>query len=332
MRLSLCMIALMVQSCFASSSAVILMYHRFDEQSFPSTNTGIEQFKQQLAYLHEHQFHVLPVSNIINAIKNNKALPEKTIGITIDDAYLSVYTKAWPLLKAYHYPFTIFIATHAIDQRYKTMMTWPQLRELSQQGAELGNHTAQHSSLNHLSKKEIIADIRLAQQRILKETGINASLFAYPYGEFNHASQSAIKAFHFQASFTQTSGPVNPKSDFFALSRFPLNEEYGKLDRFRLIVETKPLRIKRIKPRGTSITDPLQPLTYQLLAPLEAFSTMNCYASQQKIQVTKEGSYFFTIHPKTPYRPGRNKINCTAKLNGKWFWFGDMLIQELKKQ
>jgi hypothetical protein len=84
----------------AADSAVFLMYHRFGEDAYPSTNVRIEQFEAHVAELTSGKYNVMPVGEILGALRSGKSLPDRTIGITIDDAYLSVYKEAWPRLKA----------------------------------------------------------------------------------------------------------------------------------------------------------------------------------------------------------------------------------------
>ena len=69
----------------AENSAVIIMYHRFGENNFPSTNIKIEQFEQHILKLKTENYSVLPISKILSNIKNGLPLPAKTVGITIDD-------------------------------------------------------------------------------------------------------------------------------------------------------------------------------------------------------------------------------------------------------
>src|SRR5690606_13471625 len=84
----------------AADSAVVLMYHRFGEDAFPATNIRLAQFEAHLEELKRGDYTVLPVPEIVAAIRSGRDLPERTIGITIDDGYRSIYTQAWPRLRA----------------------------------------------------------------------------------------------------------------------------------------------------------------------------------------------------------------------------------------
>ena len=98
-----------------SNHANILMYHRFGENKYPTTNTTIEQFISHTNELMKDKYNVIRLDKIIKGIKGETSLKDRSVSITIDDAYLSVYTKAWPILKKLNLPFAIFISTDVID-------------------------------------------------------------------------------------------------------------------------------------------------------------------------------------------------------------------------
>ncbi|MCW8837509.1 MAG: polysaccharide deacetylase family protein, partial [Thiovulaceae bacterium] len=135
-----------ITSSIPAQSAVVLMYHRFDEQKYPSTNITMEQFKFQLEYLEQNSYNVWHLSKIVKYLQDKKTLPPKTVALTIDDAYLSVFTKAYPLLKQKNFPFTVMINTDQVDKNFSSYMSWNQLRILSKNGAEFANHSCSHDS------------------------------------------------------------------------------------------------------------------------------------------------------------------------------------------
>ena len=102
-----CLLSFKLKQTYASDYATVLMYHRFDEHKYPSTNIMKETFIQHLNFLKENNFNVLPLSMLIDFFRENKSLPEKSVFITIDDAYKSVYDVAYPILKSFNYPFTV---------------------------------------------------------------------------------------------------------------------------------------------------------------------------------------------------------------------------------
>ena len=108
----------------AENSVVVLMYHHFGESQHPSTNIRIEQFEQHLQFLEKNDFKVLPLDDALQAIQNNKPLAEKIVVITMDDAYRSVYSEAYPRLKQRGWPFTVFVSSDYIDKGYSNYISW----------------------------------------------------------------------------------------------------------------------------------------------------------------------------------------------------------------
>mgnify|MGYP001490218297 FL=1 len=216
----------------SAGSAVILAYHRFGEGQFPSTSIRMKQFKSHIAELKRKRYNILPITEIVQKINDRKKLPDFTVGISIDDAYSSVYEKAWPLLREAKIPFTLFISTDVVDRQATGYMSWDQIRELKSAGVTIGSQTKSHKHLPLISIEDVKQEIDKANFRISREIGSRPDLFAYPYGEYNSSVRQLIKDRGFKAAFTQSSGALNNSSDKFALPRFALNERYGGIDRF----------------------------------------------------------------------------------------------------
>ena len=122
------------------------MYHRFGEDTYPATNIRIEQFDAQLAHIRNRGYHVIPLEDLIAAFKDGKELPERAVVITIDDAYRSIYDVAHARLRQFDFPYTVFVATDAVDEGLPAYMSWDQMRELAAEGVTFANHGAAHRS------------------------------------------------------------------------------------------------------------------------------------------------------------------------------------------
>ena len=73
-------------------------------------------------------------------------VPARSAIITIDDGYVSGYSEAWPILKKFGYPFTMFVYTNYIGTGGKSI-SWQQLEEMQKAGVEIGSHTVSHDRL-----------------------------------------------------------------------------------------------------------------------------------------------------------------------------------------
>lgn len=309
----------------AAGSAVILMYHRFGEDNYPNTNVRIEQFEAHIKELSDGPYTVLPVTEIVAALRSGKELPDRTIGITVDDAYLSVYTDAWPRLKAAGFPFTLFVATDAVDNRYPGMVNWDQIREMRDAGVEMGAHTASHQHMADASTTEIRAEMQRSLKRFDKELGERPVLFAHPYGETSLAAQGVVREFGFETAFGQHSGAASDSGNLMYLPRFALNETYSGLEDFVLRVNTLPLLVSDLAPLDSFVGDRNPPLVgFTVDASIGSLRGLACYHSQfGKADMDILGTHRVEIRFPQPFKAGRTRLNCTKPAGeGRWRWFG----------
>lgn len=313
-------------AAFAADSAVVFIYHRFGEGAYPSTNITIEQFEAHLQELKNGNYAVLPLPQIVAALREGKELPERAVAITIDDAFLSVYTQAWPRLKAAGLPLTLFVATGAIDDGGKSYMTWSQVRELMRQGVTIGSQTETHLHMPLADAETVQSDLARSNARFLDELGIVPKLFAYPYGEASLVVQDAVRAAGFTAAFGQHSGVLHGKEDFFYLPRFAFNEAFGNIERVRLAATALPVSVKDLTPRDMLLQKDDNPPNFGFTVEEELpdLDRLNCYASNQGIgQLERLGERRFEVRLAEPFPKGRARINCTLHTrDGHWRWYG----------
>ena len=313
---------LFVSKLFANENSIaVFVYHRFGENKYPSTNIKIHQFKKHLEELTKNNYNVISTEEIIDALINNKDLPEKTVALTIDDAFFSIYKKAWPLLKEKKLPFTIFVSTGPLKSNSKNYMNWEQIKEMDSHGVTIGHHTKDHLHLVTKEKEKIISEIEEANNDFLKNLGYVPGIFAYPYGEYSSEIKQITKSY-FTAAFGQQSGGIYNGIDIFELPRYSLNEQYGDLKRFRFAANSYGLKIKNILPENKIITDANPPLLgFTLLDDLEG--SLQCYPSHNiKADLIKLGNKRIEVRFNKAFPKGRTRINCTINDNTKWRWSG----------
>ena len=123
---------------------VSIMYHRFNENKYPSTNIKIDVFKKQLDLVEKNNIEYYDPS--IFDIEFNNPKKNKKILLTIDDAFSSFYENAWPILKKRKIPFILFVSTEPVGK--SGYMSWDQIKEVSSYDfAYIGNHSHTHEYL-----------------------------------------------------------------------------------------------------------------------------------------------------------------------------------------
>ena len=314
---------------FAADYATVLMYHRFGESKYPSTNIRIEQFEAHLNVLGNGDYTVWPLGKIVNHLQQNLDLPDKTVAITIDDAYLSVFTEARPRLKAYDFPYTVFVATQPVDRGQKGYMSWDQIRTLQDEGVQIGSQTRSHPHMHEISINDAKDELKISNDRFLEEIGQRPKLFAYPYGEYNLDIIELVKQAGFDSAFGQNSGIAHAYNGFFELPRFAMNERYGTIDRLQLAIDGLPLKVDQIVPEDVVLDDSNNPPNYgfTLASDIANDRQLRCFNSTYgKLEVNILGPRA-EIRLPGPFAKGRARINCTMPGgDGRWRWFGRQFL------
>lgn len=309
----------------AADSAVILMYHRFGETKLPSTNIRLEQFAAHIAELKSGPYRVLPVAEIVRKIRAGTALPDRTIGITVDDGYLSVYQQAWPRLRAAGLPFTVFVATDPIDRGTSGYMDWNQIREMKSAGVGIGAHTASHLHMIPASDARVAGELVKSGARFMAALGARPDLFAYPYGEAGTRERRLAVGSGYRAAFGQHSGVFHKTSEPSYIPRFALNENFGEIGRFRLVVNTLPMPVSDVAPRDAGIGAVNPPnFGFTVSEDIGNLNRMGCFATNEgRVRVEILGERRVEVRLKHPLPPGRSRINCTLRdKSGRWRWLG----------
>ncbi len=328
----------------AADHCVVLQYRHISDETPGITSVTPEQFQKHLDYLLINDHAVMPLEDVITSLKIGIPLPEKCVALTIDDAYISAYTEAYPRVVRYDYPLTVFVSTDAVDSGLDTHLSWDQMREMQAKGISFQNHSQSHDHLIRQLEDEdlddweqrIAADIQIAQNRIQTELGSTPTLFSYPYGEYNEALKQTVASMGL-IGFGQQSGPIWRQADFTALPRFPMASIYASMRSFPKKVNSLPLPITGAFPEDPVV--PLDewhpPLTLIFSPDVSNTKDLTCY-----LNGSREVSYHWLDQPAgavvvTPtgrLNVGRNRTDCTLPVPGedRLAWYSHSWIRLLE--
>jgi peptidoglycan/xylan/chitin deacetylase (PgdA/CDA1 family) len=197
----------------------ILAYHRFGGKDGKMVVTP-EAFAAQMKYLADNDYRVIRLADLVDFLGGTRALPSRAVVLTIDDGYASTYHHAFPLLKQYGFPATVFVYTDFVGA--KDALTWAQMQEMLASGLiDIQSHSKSHESLVAMLPgesersyrarvdKELIAARDVLQRKL--DTAISS--FAYPYGDTSAAVVERLEKADYRLAVT-----VNPGGNpFFAL-------------------------------------------------------------------------------------------------------------------
>ncbi|HCH23210.1 MAG TPA: polysaccharide deacetylase [Oceanospirillaceae bacterium] len=324
----------------AAQHVNLLLYHHVNADTPRSTSLSPKEFAAHMAYLHDQGYHVVDLAQAINKIKAGQELPDKSIAITFDDAWRSIYDNALPIMEKYNYPFTVFVNTDPIDERNKMSMTWDMLRELKQRGGILANHTSDHDYLvrkpnyNQDWLQSTLNNIQAAQQRLEDETGPTPKWLAYPYGEYNLPLKQALKERGYIA-FGQQSGGIAAFSDWQALPRFPAAGPYSNLKTLKLKLASQPMPVDYkafaktvVRTDLDDINPPVLSVTMLNQEKKGVRDQVRCFILGTAETPAWQDKQHWQISAAKALPAGRSRYNCTSPIWGQsnYYWLSQQWL------
>ena len=308
---------------------ISLMYHRFEENKYPSTNIKLDDFKKHLEIIEENKIKFINPKDFNNELQNNKL--QRKILLTIDDGFLSFYKNAWPILKKKKIPFILFVSTREVGVH--NYMTWDQIKEISKEDfVEIGNHSHTHEYLADESNELIKNDIAKSISIFKKNLGKNSDFFSYPFGEYSNDFKKIIKDFGFKYAFGQHSGVMDETKDFFELPRYPINEKYGEINRFKSLTKTLPFKYKKIYPEEKYLLKDKNPPNVKIeFYNIKNLKSVSCYSNEgdkwRQSNTNFENSNTLLVNITEKFVGERGRINCSLRdPSGLWRWLGIQFV------
>ena len=211
----------------------VLSYYRLSKNKPSKIAITRDDFKAQMKYLKDNGYHVITLDQLLGFLDYQEQIPEKSVAITFDDGWISIYDIAFPILKEYGFPATIFIYTDFIGGG--KAMSWKHIKELSEAGFDIQCQTKTHRNLTVLKNKEsfkeyfdsLEMEISYPKKLIEKKLNKECNCLAYPYGETNNLVIAMLKKHGFRAAFT-----VANQSNPFFVDKYKISRSaiYGKYD------------------------------------------------------------------------------------------------------
>ena len=309
---------------------ISLMYHRFEENKYPSTNIKLIDFKKHIEIIRKNNIRFINPKNFEEELTKNKK--ERKILLTIDNGFLSFYQNAWPILKKNKIPFILFVSTREVGSF--NYMSWDQIKEISKEEfVEIGNHSHTHEYLVDENNVMIKADIKKSIDIFKKKLGRNSVFFSYPFGEYSVNFKNIIKSFGFKYAFGQNSGVIDETKNFYELPRFPINEKYGKLKRFTSLTKTLPFKYEEILPEEKYLLQNKNPpdVKIKFYNNIKDLNSIGCYSNEggkwrrSKTLFLSDDTLEISINEK--FIGERGRINCSLRdSSGFWRWLGIQFV------
>jgi len=237
-----------------TAQVLIFCYHRLvDKIRYPGTEITPAAFEAQMKELKDKGITVISMQDLLAWKRSEKSIPPRCAVITFDDGWKSQYEVAWPILKKFGYPVTLFLYTEGVrggSLGGGEAITWEQLADMRDNGVDIQAHTATHQDLREghtvmviepggkRSKKkltgadyekwvqnEVVGCKELLEQRL----GIKVNCFAVPFGNYNEHVKELARNAGYEAMFTVYGQPITFTSPMDSIGRYAIEANKPKV-------------------------------------------------------------------------------------------------------
>src|SRR5438552_13759221 len=237
-----------------TAQTIIFCYHRLvDKIRYPGTEITPAAFEAEMKELKDHGITVIPMQDLLAWKRGEKNIPPRSAVITFDDGWKSQYEVAWPIMKKFEYPFTMFIYTEGVrggSLGGGEAITWEQLADMRDNGNDIEAHTATHQDLREghtimvanpggkrkrtkltgpqyeqWMQNEVVGSKQLLEQRL----GIKVNCFAVPFGNYNEHVKEVARNSGYEAMFTVYGQPITFTSALDSLGRYAIEANKPKV-------------------------------------------------------------------------------------------------------
>lgn len=218
----------------------ILMYHSIGEEGAALDGYGSKlnvlpaTFEKQMKFLKNHNYKVIPLREFIEKVKKGKKIPHKTIAITFDDGLKNNFLNAYPPLKKYNFPATIFAVTDFIGK--EKFLTPADINIMQENNITIGSHTTSHAWLPDLNEEGIRRELAVSKKILENMTGKTVDILSYPIGAFDEKVKRIAKETGYIGAVATNPGKDYPDNDPYALKRIRISMTSDNL--FTFWVET----------------------------------------------------------------------------------------------
>jgi len=233
---------------YGSKSFPILTFHAIDTR--PSVISFSPAVFERGAYLlHNLGYRTLSLPDLCNCMARGVSFPDRSVVITFDDGYQSVYDRAFPVLQQYGMTATVFLTVGSTKQTRlppmegRPMLSWSEIKEMHRAGIAFGAHTMTHPDLTRLPAATLEAEVLDSKRAIEDVLGASVVTFAYPFGRYDERCRELVSR-HFLCACSDRLGLLRKTSDPHAMER--VDAYYLRTERLFRTIPTSffPLYVK----------------------------------------------------------------------------------------
>jgi peptidoglycan/xylan/chitin deacetylase (PgdA/CDA1 family) len=205
----------------------ILTFHTLEDQ-LSAISFSTQVFRRGMAGFHEKGYRAITLLEAVDSLRQKVPFPERSLVITFDDGYQTIYDVAFPILQRYGMSATVFLTTGGKGMatgagrlssiKGRSMLSWDEIREMHRCGVTFGAHTLTHPDLTRLTFDQIKCEIFGSKSIIEDALGAPVTSFAYPYGRYDVRIRELVQQ-HFTCACSDKFGLITSKSVHYSLER-----------------------------------------------------------------------------------------------------------------
>ena len=217
-----------VGSVYHTGGVSVIGYHSVDDED-SLISTPIKMFRAQMEYLRDNNINVISLKALYEALESPGPLPKRSVALTFDDGFEGVYDNAFPILKEFGYPATLFLVTDSVGKEMGwervegicayTLCTWEKLKEMDEGGIDIQSHSKTHQFLAELDDETLSSEVGGSKAAIEKNLGKKVEFLAYPYGSFDARVIESLKEHGMVGAVCGDFGRAIKGQDPFAIKR-----------------------------------------------------------------------------------------------------------------
>lgn len=208
----------------------MLGFHSVGEGS-PSIGLPTERFRRQIDWLLENGFRIMTLRQWWQERLHRGAAPERSVVLTFDDGFESVFRNAFPILKERGLSATMFLVTDYIGKKELSerpfgalalpFLDWGQIHQMKDQGWDFQSHGRRHRVMIGLPPDLLQEELVGSKAILERELGEPVDFFCYPFGQFDAQAVEGVIQAGYRAAVTCLAGslPRGRQGDWYQLPR-----------------------------------------------------------------------------------------------------------------
>ncbi len=338
MKLLLSFCSLVFCLTLPAQAAVMLIYHHVASDTPRVSSVTADELRGHLQYFKDHNFQVIGLDLLVKQLREGTPVADNAIVITFDDSYENNFTTAHPILQQFGYPYTIFISPGSIDKGDGPLLSWTQVKQMSDDGVLVANHAMWHEHMAKPAAGEsrqqwrdrMKLSILQAEDAIEHHTGQRHQWLAYPYGEYSRDLEQLVTELGF-IGIGQQSGAINNHTVLSRIPRFPAAGRYADLKDLAQKLRTLAFTITNDHEVNPVITANPPQLTLSLQVTDFNRTQLQCFAGAEVLSPTWLDDTTFSVVANSALNRGRSRYNCTApslSKKGYFYWYSQPWLNQ----